>query len=94
MEKEKEILYLIDRWCIYQVSVHLDCYRTVKESSGPWCCELCEELSLSRGSGAPVVNIWEKSYFVAECGLCGGTTGAFRKSSDGQWVHAFCAEVK
>ncbi|CAK9327729.1 unnamed protein product [Citrullus colocynthis] len=75
-----------------KVSVHLDCYRTVKESSGPWCCELCEELSLSRGSGAPVVNIWEKSYFVAECGLCGGTTGAFRKSSDGQWVHAFCAE--
>ncbi|XP_011655203.1 uncharacterized protein LOC101212864 isoform X2 [Cucumis sativus] len=75
-----------------KVSVHLDCYRTVKESSGPWCCELCEELSLSRGSGAPVVNFWEKSYFVAECGLCGGTTGAFRKSSDGQWVHAFCAE--
>ncbi|XP_022141727.1 uncharacterized protein LOC111012014 isoform X3 [Momordica charantia] len=75
-----------------QVAVHLDCYCAVKESSGPWCCELCEELSSSRGSGAPVVNFWEKSYFVAECGLCGGTTGAFRKSSDGQWVHAFCAE--
>ena len=90
-EKEK---YLIDRWCIKQVAVHLDCYRTVKASSGPWCCELCEELSLSRGSGVPAVNLVEKSYFVAECGLCGGTTGAFRKSSDGQWVHAFCAEVK
>ncbi|KAK7353133.1 hypothetical protein VNO80_18572 [Phaseolus coccineus] len=24
--------------------------------------------------------------------LSGGTTGAFRKSSDGQWIHAFCAE--
>ncbi|XP_023550043.1 uncharacterized protein LOC111808351 isoform X1 [Cucurbita pepo subsp. pepo] len=75
-----------------KVSVHLDCYRTVKESSGPWYCELCEELAVSRGSGTPVVNFWEKSYFVAECGLCGGTTGAFRKSSDGQWVHAVCAE--
>ncbi|KAI4337757.1 hypothetical protein L6164_016134 [Bauhinia variegata] len=74
-----------------KVAVHLDCYRSVKETMGPWCCELCEDLS-SRSSGAPAVNFWEKPYFVAECGLCGGTTGAFRKSSDGQWVHAFCAE--
>ncbi|KAJ7965630.1 putative Phd finger protein [Quillaja saponaria] len=63
---------------------------TVKEPMGPWYCELCEDLS--RISGAPPVNFWEKPYFVAECSLCGGTTGAFRKCSDGQWVHAFCAE--
>uniref|UniRef100_A0A2N9FXG7 PHD-type domain-containing protein n=1 Tax=Fagus sylvatica TaxID=28930 RepID=A0A2N9FXG7_FAGSY len=75
-----------------KVAVHLDCYRSVKESTGPWCCELCEELSSSKSSGAPSVNFWEKPYFVAECGLCGGTTGAFRKSSNGVWVHAFCAE--
>ncbi|KAK0576925.1 hypothetical protein LWI29_025450 [Acer saccharum] len=74
-----------------KVAVHLDCYRSVRESMGPWYCELCEELS-SRSSGAPSANFWEKPYFVAECGLCGGTTGAFRKSADGQWVHAFCAE--
>ncbi|XP_062101492.1 uncharacterized protein LOC133807282 isoform X2 [Humulus lupulus] len=78
--------------CSCKVAVHLDCYRSVKESTGPWYCELCEELSSSRSSGAPAVNFWEKPYFVAECGLCGGTTGAFRKSSNGQWVHAFCAE--
>lgn len=71
----------------------MDCYRSVRESTGPWYCELCEELSSSRSSGAPV-NFWEKDHFAAECGLCGGKTGAFRKSSDGQWVHAFCAEVK
>ncbi|KAJ4701226.1 putative Phd finger protein [Melia azedarach] len=75
-----------------KVAVHLDCYRSVKESTGPWYCELCEELLSSRSSGAPSVNFWEKPYFVAECCLCGGTTGAFRKSADGQWVHAFCAE--
>ncbi|KAK7351150.1 hypothetical protein VNO77_10384 [Canavalia gladiata] len=74
-----------------KVSVHLDCYRSVKETTGPWYCELCEDLS-SRNSGASAINFWEKPYFVAECALCGGTTGAFRKSSNGQWVHAFCAE--
>jgi len=71
--------------------VHSVCYRSVKETTGPWYCELCEDL-LSR-SGPSAINSWEKPYFVAECALCGGTTGAFRKSSDGQWVHAFCAEV-
>ncbi|XP_029126709.1 uncharacterized protein LOC109795723 isoform X2 [Cajanus cajan] len=74
-----------------KVSVHLDCYRSVKETTGPWYCELCEDLS-SRSSGASAINFWEKPYIVAECALCGGTSGAFRKSSDGQWVHAFCAE--
>ncbi|KAK3030295.1 hypothetical protein RJ639_038388 [Escallonia herrerae] len=69
-----------------KVAVHLDCYWSAKDSTGPWCCELCDELASSRNSG------WEKPYFVAECGFCGGTTGAFRKSTDGQWVHAFCAE--
>ncbi|KAK7353135.1 hypothetical protein VNO80_18575 [Phaseolus coccineus] len=74
-----------------KVSVHLDCYRSVKETTGPWYCELCEEMS-SRSSGASAINFWEKPYIGVECALCGGTTGAFRKSSDGQWIHAFCAE--
>ncbi|KAL9394423.1 hypothetical protein Peur_013708 [Populus x canadensis] len=73
-----------------KVEVHLDCYRCGKESNGPWHCELCEELLSSRCSGAPV-NFWDRAN-SAECGLCGGITGAFRKSTDGRWVHAFCAE--
>lgn len=77
-----------------KVAVHLDCYRSVRNSTGPWYCELCEELLSSGGSGAQGSYLWEKEKpcFVAECGLCGGTAGAFRKSNDGQWVHAFCAE--
>ncbi|XP_057490593.1 uncharacterized protein LOC130776403 isoform X2 [Actinidia eriantha] len=75
-----------------KVGVHLDCYRSVKDSTGPWYCELCEEFLSSSSSGAAAVNSWEKPYFAAECGLCGGSPGAFRKSIDGQWVHAFCAE--
>uniref|UniRef100_A0A6N2MLW5 PHD-type domain-containing protein n=1 Tax=Salix viminalis TaxID=40686 RepID=A0A6N2MLW5_SALVM len=73
-----------------KVAVHLDCYRCVKESTGPWHCELCEELLSSRCPGAPA-NFWDRAN-GAECGLCGGITGAFRKSTDGRWVHAFCAE--
>ncbi|XP_056850053.1 uncharacterized protein LOC108842567 isoform X2 [Raphanus sativus] len=68
-----------------KVAVHMDCYKCAKESSGPWYCELCAE---STGS----FNFWEKPHSTTECALCGGTTGAFRKATDGQWVHAFCAE--
>ncbi|KAG2313522.1 hypothetical protein Bca52824_025079 [Brassica carinata] len=68
-----------------KVAVHMDCYKCAKESTGPWYCELCAE---STGS----FNFWEKPYSTTECALCGGTTGAFRKATDGQWVHAFCAE--
>nr|XP_016470132.1 PREDICTED: uncharacterized protein LOC107792434 isoform X1 [Nicotiana tabacum] len=77
-----------------KVAVHLDCYRSVRNSTGPWYCELCADLLSSGGSGAQASNLWEKEKpcFIAECGLCGGTAGAFRKSNDGQWVHAFCAE--
>lgn len=64
----------------------------MKSTTGPWHCELCEELS-SQGSGSLATNSLEKPYFVAECGLCGGTASAFRKSVDGQWIHALCAEV-
>lgn len=78
---------------LQQIAVHLDCYRGVKKSAGPWYCELCEDQLSSRVSGISNTSSWEKPYFVAECGFCGGTAGAFRKSIGGQWVHAFCAEV-
>uniref|UniRef100_A0A1J3GMS1 Protein Jade-3 n=1 Tax=Noccaea caerulescens TaxID=107243 RepID=A0A1J3GMS1_NOCCA len=68
-----------------KVAVHMDCYKCAKESTGPWYCELCAE---STGS----FNFWEKPDSSTECTLCGGTTGAFRKATNGQWVHAFCAE--
>lgn len=66
--------------CNCKVSVHLGCYNNLKGTVGPWYCELCVELGQDR------------SCFSAQCALCNGTTGAFRKSGDGQWVHAFCAE--
>ncbi|KAI3991006.1 hypothetical protein MKX01_026190 [Papaver californicum] len=75
-----------------KVPVHLGCYRSVKGSSGPWYCEMCEDLMASRSLRVPVVNLREKPCFPAQCSLCGGSSGAFRKSTDGQWVHSFCAE--
>ncbi|KAJ4962456.1 hypothetical protein NE237_022395 [Protea cynaroides] len=75
-----------------KVAVHLGCYRNVKDPVGPWYCELCEESLPSRSPGAVAPNSWEKPCFIVQCGLCGGSAGAFRKSTDSQWVHAFCAE--
>uniref|UniRef100_A0A803M586 PHD finger family protein n=1 Tax=Chenopodium quinoa TaxID=63459 RepID=A0A803M586_CHEQI len=74
-----------------KVAVHLNCYRSVKESTGPWYCELCDDSSSSKVSRATVIS-WENSNPIEECGLCGASNGAFRKSSNGQWVHAYCAE--
>ncbi|XP_042502935.1 uncharacterized protein LOC122080113 [Macadamia integrifolia] len=79
--------------CSYcKVPVHLGCYRNVKDPVGPWYCEVCEEILASRSPGAAPPNSWEKISFIVQCGLCDGSAGAFRKSTDGQWVHAFCAE--
>lgn len=75
-----------------KVAVHLDCYRRLKNPIGSWKCELCEEMSLQPKSPRNQTDGWDRFRVVTQCGLCGGATGAFRKSTDGQWVHAFCAE--
>ncbi|PSS16022.1 Low affinity vacuolar monovalent cation/H(+) antiporter like [Actinidia chinensis var. chinensis] len=36
-----------------------DCYRSIKDSTCPWYCELCEEFLSSRSFGAAAVNSWE-----------------------------------
>ncbi|XP_008776606.1 uncharacterized protein LOC103696693 isoform X2 [Phoenix dactylifera] len=75
-----------------KVAVHLDCYRRLKNPIGSWKCEVCEETSLQPTSPRNQTDGWDRFHVVTQCGLCGGATGAFRKSTDGQWVHAFCAE--
>ncbi|XP_073105520.1 uncharacterized protein [Elaeis guineensis] len=75
-----------------KVAVHLDCYRRLKNPIGSWKCEVCEEMSLHPRSPRNQTDGWDRFHAVTQCGLCGGATGAFRKSTDGQWVHAFCAE--
>lgn len=74
-----------------KVAVHLDCYCKIKNPIISWKCELCVEISsLSRSPINEAVD--GRGRQNVHCGLCGAAGGAFRKSTDGQWVHAFCAE--
>ncbi|KAH0455269.1 hypothetical protein IEQ34_015301 [Dendrobium chrysotoxum] len=75
-----------------KVAVHLDCYRRLKDPAGPWRCEFCEVTSLQASPGNQQLGSSEKTCSRAQCSLCSGVTGAFRKSTNGEWVHAFCAE--
>ncbi|RZC57588.1 hypothetical protein C5167_004891 [Papaver somniferum] len=47
-----------------QVSVQLGCYRSVKGSSGPWYCELCEDLLASRSFRVPVKTLTKSLVFL------------------------------
>lgn len=75
-----------------QVAVHLDCYRKLGTPVGSWQCELCENTSLPSSSPKTETDGKDRCD-VPQCGLCGRISGALRKSADGNWVHAFCAEV-
>ncbi|KAG6504424.1 hypothetical protein ZIOFF_036757 [Zingiber officinale] len=75
-----------------KVPVHLDCYRRISEIPvGPWKCERCEEMPLLSTSPKNGANANDR-YATGQCGVCGILSGAMRKSADGRWVHAFCAE--
>ncbi|CAL5051735.1 unnamed protein product [Urochloa decumbens] len=75
-----------------KAAVHLDCYQSMKYPTGPWKCELCQEMpSDSVISGNQTDSDGVKACLV-QCGLCHGTSGAFRRTMKEQWVHAFCAE--
>ncbi|XP_042394539.1 uncharacterized protein LOC121985265 [Zingiber officinale] len=75
-----------------KVPVHLDCYRRISEIPvGPWKCERCEEMPLLSTSPKNGANANDR-YATGQCGVCGIRSGAMRKSADGRWVHAFCAE--
>ncbi|CAD6242208.1 unnamed protein product [Miscanthus lutarioriparius] len=77
-----------------KAAVHIDCYRNLENSIGPWNCELCEDQDIS----SEAATVSDKSHCngkklpFAQCGMCHGTSGAFRKTVDGKWIHAFCAE--
>ncbi|CAO2047356.1 unnamed protein product [Urochloa humidicola] len=77
-----------------KAAVHIDCYRNLENSIGPWKCELCEDqdVSLETSTISDRSDCNGKKLPFARCGMCHGTSGAFRKTADGQWVHAFCAE--
>ena len=89
------LYYVNNSGPFYQAAVHIDCYRSVENSIGPWKCELCEDqdISLETSTASDKSDCNGKKLPFARCVMCHGTSGAFRKTTDGQWVHAFCAEV-
>ncbi|KAM0880887.1 hypothetical protein ACQ4PT_033289 [Festuca glaucescens] len=75
-----------------KAAVHIDCYRNLGISTGPWKCELCEDISSEAVSSNDQADCNDKYVSLVRCALCHGTSGAFRKTIDDQWIHAFCAE--
>jgi hypothetical protein len=61
--------------------------------TGPWKCERCQEMLSDTVISANASDCSGAISWLVHCGLCHGTLGAFRKTTKGQWVHAFCAEV-
>ncbi|XP_015694147.1 uncharacterized protein LOC102713003 isoform X1 [Oryza brachyantha] len=74
-----------------KAAVHLDCYWSVTNPAGPWKCELCQEMPSDAVAGSQSDCNGAKPC-LAQCDLCNGTSGAFRKTIKGRWVHSFCAE--
>ncbi|KAF0931283.1 hypothetical protein E2562_002630, partial [Oryza meyeriana var. granulata] len=75
-----------------KAAVHIDCYRNLENSTGPWKCELCEDISPEDACVVEQSDCNGTKLSLVQCDLCHGTSGAFRKTADGQWIHAFCAE--
>ncbi|XP_062220416.1 uncharacterized protein LOC133919884 [Phragmites australis] len=75
-----------------KAAVHIDCYRNLYNSVGPWNCEFCEDVSSEAATISDQSDCNGRKVPFARCGVCHGTSGAFRKTADAQWVHAFCAE--
>lgn len=76
-----------------RVGVHQDCYGISRNALGGWYCQPCEDLHWQyQGMRLPTVVSHSRPGCGVECALCGGFSGAFKRTTDGQWVHVFCAE--
>uniref|UniRef100_J3LHG5 PHD-type domain-containing protein n=1 Tax=Oryza brachyantha TaxID=4533 RepID=J3LHG5_ORYBR len=75
-----------------KAAVHIDCYRNLDNSTGPWKCELCKDISPEAACVGDQTDCNGTDLSLVHCDLCHGISGAFRKTADGKWIHAFCAE--
>lgn len=74
-----------------QVTVHQECYGLGRIPLGAWLCQPC--LELQRTQNWRSLDMDPKTKHWVQCALCTGQGGAIKRSTDGRWVHVFCAQV-
>lgn len=77
-----------------QVNVHQECYGIVRVPQGVWLCQPCTELQRQSQSLRSPGVVAQANMLWAQCALCCRGAGALKRSTDGRWVHVFCAQVK
>lgn len=77
-----------------QVNVHQECYGVSRVPQGAWFCQPCTELQRQSQSLRSPGIVPQANMLWAQCGLCCRGGGALKRSTDGRWVHVFCAQVK
>ncbi|KAG0604949.1 hypothetical protein M758_9G021400 [Ceratodon purpureus] len=75
-----------------KVNVHQECYGIGRVPPGLWFCQPCAELQRqSQSLRSPGLGV-QANILWAQCALCCRGAGALKRSTDGRWVHVFCAQ--
>lgn len=75
------------------MNVHQECYGIGRVPPGLWFCQPCAELQRqSQSLRSPGLGV-QANILWAQCALCCRGAGALKRSTDGRWVHVFCAQV-
>lgn len=76
----------------WQVAVHQDCYGIACIPLGVWRCQPCAELQRQyQNVTSPDLEAQAQQW--VQCAICAGQGGALKCTTDGRWVHVFCALV-
>ena len=95
-EKPNEIIFC--EMC--DLAVHQKCYGVSAIPEGDWLCWPCKEyeqemLKLGKPKSAIRKPRWQGGDMTAidnvQCSLCPVKRGAFKKTTDGEWLHVICA---
>ncbi|CAK9262058.1 unnamed protein product [Sphagnum jensenii] len=73
-----------------KVAVHQDCYGIACIPLGVWRCQPCAELQRQyQNVTSPDLEAQAQQW--VRCAICAGQGGALKCTTDGRWVHVFCA---
>jgi hypothetical protein len=75
-----------------KLNVHQECYGVSRVPQGAWFCQPCTELQRQSQSLRSPGIVPQANMLWAQCALCCRGGGALKRSTDGRWVHVFCAQ--